>query len=303
MNIMKITTLLAVLLSISSVAQAASFDCTKASTQIENAICSDDKLSELDSQLLHAYKKALAECTNPVECKEQQKSWLVTVRNKCTDAACIEAAYTDRIAALSTTTTNTPPSTSNTGGTHAEAATFGFKQFKIGMEKSGVKNLGKCFEKGNGLEVCDFDPNVSLTHPQLNIFGLKSSIAGVDAIVWSLGFIKNKVVIINLKVPVQGVSYFEIEEKIRVALSSKYKVGESGRGNSGTIERRWYDPENNGLGILWTDGGEKVKTLSDFGSFLIQFTNFSAIEAWGQKQQASEQEKAEKESARRNNDL
>lgn len=83
-----------------SLAHSASFDCTMAATAIEKTICSDSRLSDLDSQLNQSYKKLLSASTNPYFLKSEQRDWLATVRNKCQDAACLGQAYTDRIARL-----------------------------------------------------------------------------------------------------------------------------------------------------------------------------------------------------------
>ncbi len=90
---------------------AASFDCTKASTLVEKTICSDAKLSELDSQLMQSYKKALASSPDASGVKSAQREWLSGVRNKCTDAACLNRVYTDRlkVLAVSETPKNWPP--------------------------------------------------------------------------------------------------------------------------------------------------------------------------------------------------
>jgi uncharacterized protein len=41
-------------------AQAASFDCGKASTKIEQMICNNQELSDLDSKMAKSYKDALS---------------------------------------------------------------------------------------------------------------------------------------------------------------------------------------------------------------------------------------------------
>jgi len=79
---------------------AISFDCAKASTLVEKAICSDTELARLDDQLELAYKQALAAKSDGVELKSQQRAWLKNVRNQCQDVACINQAYTKRLAAL-----------------------------------------------------------------------------------------------------------------------------------------------------------------------------------------------------------
>ncbi len=85
---------------LASASHAASFDCTKASTLVEKAICSDDKLSDLDDSLMQAYKRALASTTDIYALKSQQRAWLAGVRNKCQDSACIEHVYSERLIEL-----------------------------------------------------------------------------------------------------------------------------------------------------------------------------------------------------------
>ena len=91
-------------LSFAAVTHAASFDCAKASTLVEKTICSDTKLSELDSRLMQSYKKALATIPDASGLKAAQRAWLTGVRNKCADAECLSRAYTDRLNALTTYT-------------------------------------------------------------------------------------------------------------------------------------------------------------------------------------------------------
>src|SRR4026207_2498917 len=83
-----------------SSAQAASFDCAKASSFVEKAICSDKRLSSMDDQLARLYKAARAAATNASALETEQKSWLSS-RDRCTNTACLKKTYADRIAALS----------------------------------------------------------------------------------------------------------------------------------------------------------------------------------------------------------
>jgi uncharacterized protein len=88
------------LLAAGSVAHAASFDCSKAATSIEKMICSDENISDLDSQLMQSYKNMLSTAANAEALKLEQRAWLANVRNKCKDAACLKVAYAVRIAQL-----------------------------------------------------------------------------------------------------------------------------------------------------------------------------------------------------------
>lgn len=74
-------------------ARAAGFDCSKASTAVEKAICGDPKLSSLDEELSAAYSKALSSAVDRDAMKAEQRRWLTQVRNKCVDALCLEEAY------------------------------------------------------------------------------------------------------------------------------------------------------------------------------------------------------------------
>jgi uncharacterized protein len=81
-------------------ARAAGFDCSKASTAVEKAICGDPKLSSLDEELSAAYSKALSLAVDRDAMKAEQRRWLTQVRNKCVDALCLEEAYRVRFAEI-----------------------------------------------------------------------------------------------------------------------------------------------------------------------------------------------------------
>lgn len=101
---MKISFLAIVILIFASASHAASFDCAKASTFVEKAICSETQLSELDDLLMRKYKQALATATDANALKTQQRAWLFGVRNKCQDSACIMRVYSERLIALNSIT-------------------------------------------------------------------------------------------------------------------------------------------------------------------------------------------------------
>ena len=76
-----------------------SFDCKKASTKIEKAICDNDRLSKLDYSLSILYKKARE---NNVDVKSDQRKWLGK-SNKCLGkeiVSCLERLYLQRIKKL-----------------------------------------------------------------------------------------------------------------------------------------------------------------------------------------------------------
>ncbi len=84
-----------------SVSNAASFDCDKASTFIEKAICSDQYLSELDNALGRAYKDALSNTGDVASLRSAQRDWIAHVRNQCQNVTCLTRAYNGRLSELS----------------------------------------------------------------------------------------------------------------------------------------------------------------------------------------------------------
>lgn len=89
-------------------AQAASFDCEKASTKIEKMICGNVDLSRLDEDLSKAYKTALQDEKKSEPTRQAQKKWIKD-RNSCQNTACVILAYHNRISEL----------TSNFGSTNS----------------------------------------------------------------------------------------------------------------------------------------------------------------------------------------
>jgi len=81
---------------------AAGFDCGKAATAVEKLVCKSARLSELDSKLNRAYRMSTFYASQQVSTAVQaeQKNWLVAVREKCKDEACLANAYSSRLAKL-----------------------------------------------------------------------------------------------------------------------------------------------------------------------------------------------------------
>jgi uncharacterized protein len=96
-------------------ANAASFDCAKAASAFEKAICADPDLSAADDTLAVAYATAIGGLTKPAidTMRAGQRAWLKSLDTTCADAmlpgnnpvaeertACLETAYTSRIETL-----------------------------------------------------------------------------------------------------------------------------------------------------------------------------------------------------------
>jgi uncharacterized protein len=77
---------------------AVSFNCNKASTFVEVAICQDSTLGQLDDYLSENYQGMLESDlgTTVQSLKKEQRQWL-SKRNKCTNKQCIEKLYRSRI--------------------------------------------------------------------------------------------------------------------------------------------------------------------------------------------------------------
>ena len=95
---LKLILALCALLFIASPAAAASFDCAKAQSSFEKAICSDTEVSAQDDILAQAYQTALgglsADAANEV--KTSQRNWLSYAEKVCSeDAQPITSDYTD----------------------------------------------------------------------------------------------------------------------------------------------------------------------------------------------------------------
>lgn len=91
---------LALVLSfIGTTANAASYDCKLAQGKVETMICADSGISKLDEQLDSAYIRIRKTSSHEQAEKAMQRAWLKE-RNTCTDLACLQHAYTSRIAEL-----------------------------------------------------------------------------------------------------------------------------------------------------------------------------------------------------------
>lgn len=94
--------LLILIFSFIGVINGASFDCTKATTNVEKMICEETILSSLDSELSTVFQ-SFYYVTD--EIKSDQKAWLKE-RNKCQDNSCVQSMYKNRIEELNSSLSN-----------------------------------------------------------------------------------------------------------------------------------------------------------------------------------------------------
>lgn len=80
---------------------AAGFSCDKAQHPVEQMICADAELSELDEHLARYFTGAKTELRASGDCLvADQRQWLRSVRNACTDKVCLKTVYLDRLGEL-----------------------------------------------------------------------------------------------------------------------------------------------------------------------------------------------------------
>lgn len=92
---------MALLLTASATALAASFECGKARSKTEKLICSDAEVSALDETLNVAYKRAIDRVADKPGLRQSQRDWLASYSlTECSTPACLREAFAERIAVL-----------------------------------------------------------------------------------------------------------------------------------------------------------------------------------------------------------
>ena len=88
---------MAMALALTTVAEAASFDCSKVTTKVGKLICGNEELSWLDTGLNYSYQALLAQSKEVHSIVNDEKRWLKLTRNVCQDVDCLVKVYRDRI--------------------------------------------------------------------------------------------------------------------------------------------------------------------------------------------------------------
>jgi uncharacterized protein len=123
----------ALLLAATLPASAASFDCSKAKTEVEKAVCADPQLSELDVQLANAWRGTLNAAKDPGLMRVRQREWAAS-RDTCGEGemkTCLADSYRDRISLLQKLTEALQQSPSPAAG----------KPYESGMYRLFAKRL------------------------------------------------------------------------------------------------------------------------------------------------------------------
>jgi uncharacterized protein len=87
-------------LVITGTAQAAGFDCAKATNAAEHMVCNTPALSKMDSELGALYSQQLRIVKDKKALQSEQHRWIRKVRDACADVECLNAAYQRRTYAM-----------------------------------------------------------------------------------------------------------------------------------------------------------------------------------------------------------
>jgi len=87
--------------SLSKATFSPSFDCSLISSAQEKLICGDSELAELDVNLNNAYIEAKNKSANKSILLTEQRTWIQTVRNDCSNKDCLKESMSRRIEELS----------------------------------------------------------------------------------------------------------------------------------------------------------------------------------------------------------
>ena len=129
------------LVLINNAALAASFDCKKASSSIEEEICSDVQISKADDNLANYYLKLMnsLDKKRARELLHEQREWLRQRNILCAarDLLCLRKLYNDRISVLRTRYENIVPfELDNSNGFQGMRGTCEFNDVKFPAEYS-----------------------------------------------------------------------------------------------------------------------------------------------------------------------
>ena len=91
---------IALLLYMAPLQSPAAVRCDGTLSKPEALICGNQYLLTLDQELNDAYAAALREITDLAALREQQRTWLKTVRDACGDSECLVGRIKNRIDAL-----------------------------------------------------------------------------------------------------------------------------------------------------------------------------------------------------------
>jgi uncharacterized protein len=81
---------------------AAVTDCSKAKTNIDRLLCSNDKLAVADQLMASAFRDAFYRAQDRDALIKEQEEWRKNIRDACNDVPCLLDAYRRRASELET---------------------------------------------------------------------------------------------------------------------------------------------------------------------------------------------------------
>jgi uncharacterized protein len=99
MHPVRIAATLALALLLGCPANAA-IDCSRASSNADLLVCSNDGLALADERMALAFRDAMRRGVDRDKLITTQRDWKRDVRDRCNDVACLMRAYEDRAAEL-----------------------------------------------------------------------------------------------------------------------------------------------------------------------------------------------------------
>lgn len=97
---MRIGATLVLLLLLSGGPANAAIDCSRASSNADLLVCSNDRLAVADERMALAFRDAMRRGVDRNKLITTQRDWKANVRDRCNDVACLMRAYEDRAAEL-----------------------------------------------------------------------------------------------------------------------------------------------------------------------------------------------------------
>jgi uncharacterized protein len=82
------------------VAAAAALDCSRAKSNAEKMLCSNNRLALAEERMAYAFREAIRRGADPSTLMQTQRRWTTEIRDACNEAECMLKAYEDRTAEL-----------------------------------------------------------------------------------------------------------------------------------------------------------------------------------------------------------
>lgn len=79
---------------------AAALDCSRARSNAEKMVCSNNRLMLAEERMAYAFREAIRHGADRSALTQSQRRWTTEVRDACNEVECMLKAYEDRTAEL-----------------------------------------------------------------------------------------------------------------------------------------------------------------------------------------------------------